>query len=83
MPQPLADPMLQLFDVNGNSIATNDDWQSQDAATVSDIQGSGLAPSNPKEAVIDVTLTTGAYTAVLSGTDSSNGTGLVEVYDRD
>ncbi len=81
---PLQDPFLQLFDANGNSVASNDNWKQQDSATVSDIMGSGLAPSDDRESVIDVTLTTGAYTTVLRGSGTSNtGIGLVEAYDRD
>jgi hypothetical protein len=83
VPNALADPMLQLFDANGNSVASNDNWMQQDAATVSDIQSSGLAPSNAKESVVDVTLQPGAYTAVLSGVGGASGIGLVEMYDRD
>ena len=52
--QPLADPMLQLFDVNGNTIATNDNYK--DSAEIADIQASGLAPTDDREAVIAETL---------------------------
>ncbi|MDP9099002.1 MAG: hypothetical protein M3N48_08410 [Verrucomicrobiota bacterium] len=80
----LQDPFLQLYDANGTSIASNDNWKQQDPATVTDIMGSGLAPSDDRESVIAVTLTTGAYTAVLRGNGSnSTGIGLVEAYDRD
>jgi hypothetical protein len=76
----LADPILQLRDVNGNLIEANNDWQqSPEAAT---IMAEGKAPSNPKESVIARTLSPGHYTALVSGVGGTTGTALVEVYDE-
>lgn len=84
VPNPLQDPFLQLFDANGDAVGSNDNWKEQDPDTVSDIMSSGLAPSDDRESVVSVTLSTGAYTAILQGADSSiTGIGLVEAYDRD
>jgi hypothetical protein len=76
----LADPTLQLRDVNGNLIEANNDWQqSPEAAT---IMAEGKAPSNPKESAIARTLSPGHYTALVSGVGGTTGTALVEVYDE-
>ena len=75
--QPLQDPVLEVFDVNGNLIATNDDWRtSQEAA----IQATGLAPSNDNEAAVVGYLAPGAYTIQVSGKNNTTGVALVEVY---
>jgi len=77
----LADPILELHDSAGNVIATNNDWR--DGAQASQIQQSGLAPSDPLEAALWVTLAPGNYTAIVSGYGSTGGNGLVEAYEMD
>lgn len=77
----LADPTLELHDSNGNTLSTNNDWQSSSQA--SQISASGFAPSNPKESAIMATLAQGAYTAIIRGANSSTGIGMIEVYDLD
>ena len=82
VPDPLPDPQLMAFDANGVLIETNDSWMASPEAA--DIMNSGLAPSDPKEAVIDRIFTPGAYTIVLSGVGTdATGTALIEAYDRD
>lgn len=76
---PLADPLLRLYDVNGNQLQTNDDWQQGPDASA--ISNAGFAPSNPKESALRATLPAGSYTAVVSGVNNTTGIGLVEVYD--
>ena len=75
----LPNPTLQLVRLSdGATVAVNDDWQgSPDAQRIS---AAGLAPSNPLESAIYVTLPPGAYGALLSGVNGATGTGLVEVY---
>ena len=80
VPGALADPVLELFNAQGVSLAKNDDWK-QNQQT--DIQASGLAPSNDKESAIVRDLAEGEYTAILSGANESSGVGLVEIYDLD
>ena len=77
----LADPTLELLDSNGNTLATNNDWQSSSQA--SQISASGLAPSNPKESAIMATLAPGNYTAIIKGVNNTTGIGMIEVYDLD
>lgn len=76
---PLQDPVIELHDGQGSTIASNNDWgSSPDAAA---LQTSGLAPSNPKEAAILRTLAPGAYTVVLTGVNGGTGVGNVEAYN--
>ena len=74
---PLLDPMLELHDGNGVSIASNDDWR---ASQESEIAGTGIPPPNERESAIFVTLSPGSYTAVVRGQNNSTGIALVEVY---
>ena len=73
----LTNPVLDLRDANGNSLATNDDWKDTQQAQ---IQASGLAPPNDLESAIAISLIAGHYTAILSGNNNTAGNGLVEVY---
>jgi hypothetical protein len=77
VPSPLADPVLTLKDINGVTLATNDDWQSSQAA---DITATGLAPADNAESAILTSLAPGSYTAIVSGKGSATGIALVEVY---
>jgi hypothetical protein len=76
---PLADPMLELHDGNGATIAANDDWKSSpDAAT---IQRLGFPLSNDAEsAIYQSALPRGPYTAVVRGKNGGVGVGVVEAY---
>lgn len=73
----LEDPTLELFD-QSNSLAFNDNWKDSQRT---DIEQSGVAPTNDNEAAIVRTLAPGQYTAVLRGKNNTSGIGVVEVYD--
>jgi hypothetical protein len=75
---PLQDPELELHDQNGALIASNDDWKDTQQA---EIEATGLAPTNDKEAAIVQTLTDGPYTAIVRGVNDTVGVALVEVFD--
>ncbi|HEY8835335.1 MAG TPA: DVUA0089 family protein, partial [Chthoniobacterales bacterium] len=77
----LADPVLEVHDSTGNVIASNDDWR--DGQQASQIQQSGLAPTDSLESAVLVTLSPGNYTAVVSGYGNTSGNGLVEAYEMD
>jgi hypothetical protein len=77
----LNDPFLELHDASGNGVASNDDWQS--GTQVNELIASGVAPTNPKEAAMIVTLAPGSYTAIVSGYNNGGGVALVEVYEFD
>ena len=77
VPSVLADPTLDLLDVNGNLIASNDNWKDTQQT---EIETTGLAPPNDKESAISATLAPANYTAILRGKNNTTGNGLVEVY---
>jgi hypothetical protein len=74
----LADPTLELHGPAGFTTVTNNNWRDTQENSIS---ASGLAPTNNLESAIDVTLSPGAYTAILRGNGTGVGIGLVEVYD--
>jgi hypothetical protein len=80
VPGVLADPVIELFNAQGISIARNDNWRENQQAEVA---ASGLQPMNDKESAIVRDLVDGSYTAVLSGANNTTGVGLVEIYDFD
>src|SRR4029450_4722597 len=67
---PLADPVLDLYDSNGTLIASSDNWKSDQQT---EIEATGLQPSNDAEAAIVVTLAPGAYTAIVRGMNDTTG----------
>ncbi len=75
----LADPVLTLYRPDGSSV-TNDDWKDSQQTQ---IQATGLAPTQDREAAILAALSPGSYTAVVSGKDGGVGVGLFEAYDLD
>lgn len=77
VPNPLADPVLELHG-QGITTVTNNNWKDDQQAL---IEGTGLAPSNDLESAIYATLSPGAYTAVVKGNNNTTGIGLIEVYD--
>jgi hypothetical protein len=77
----MTDPTLELHDANGAPMTSNDDWK--DSPERTQIEASGLAPTNDKESAILRTLSPGAYTGVLVGKNNTTGIALVEVYDLD
>jgi uncharacterized protein GlcG (DUF336 family) len=74
----LPNPALEIHDQAGNLITTNNDWKSTQEAA---IEAVGLALLNEKEAAVKLTLTPGAYTAVMQDETGTAGVGLIEVYD--
>jgi hypothetical protein len=89
VPNPLANPTLELHNSAGNLIASNDDWQHTiiggiiTTDQVQDIQNSGHAPGDPSESAIIANLPPGNYTAIVRGVNNTTGVALVEVYDLD
>jgi cyclophilin family peptidyl-prolyl cis-trans isomerase len=77
VPNPLADPTLELHDSQGNTYA-NDDWTT--SAQKMEIQDSGLAPTDPKESAVLQTLAAGQYTVVVRGVGNTTGVASVQVY---
>jgi hypothetical protein len=73
----LADPMIELHDRNGATIGSNDDWRQTQSV---EIQASGLAPTDDREAAIIGNFEPGSYTLVLRGKANTTGIALVEAY---
>jgi type VI protein secretion system component Hcp len=74
----LADPTLELRDVNGTLITSNDDWKSTQQTEIS---ATGKAPPNKLESAVLRALAPGNYTAIVSGISDGTGVALVEVYE--
>ena len=80
VPGVLADPILELYNSSNNLIAFNGNWKN---AQQTEIQASGLAPGDDREAAIVLTLAPGSYTAIVRGVNNTVGTALLEVHDLD
>ncbi len=87
VPDPLANPTLELHDGTGALIASNNNWGTTiiggiiTANQVQDIRNSGYAPGDELESAIIADLAPGNYTAIVRGVNNMTGVGLVEVYD--
>ena len=77
----LMDPALELRDMNGALLFSNDNWTT--AADKQDIADTGRAPAASQESAILTTLAPGRYTAIVHGVGATTGVALVEVYDQD
>jgi len=77
VPNPLADPILELHGPPGFVTIINDNWR--DATPT--CEASGIPPTNDLESCLDVTLAPGAYTGIVKGKNNGVGAGLVEAYD--
>ncbi len=73
----LADPILELHDGNGATIASNDNWRSDQEA---EIIATTIPPSNDLESAIVRNLAPGNYTAIVRGVNGTAGVALVETY---
>lgn len=73
----LPDPTLELHDINGAQLASNDNWRTDQQA---EIIATTIPPSLDAEAAIVATLQPGNFTAVVRGANNTVGVGLVEVY---
>jgi len=78
VPGALQNPILELHSGNGTLLATNDNWR--DATNASEIQATGLAPTDDRESAILVTLVPGNYTTIVRGVNKTTGIALAEAY---
>jgi hypothetical protein len=79
VPQPMQDPTLEIHNRDGDMIASNDDWQTNQKT---EIVATGLQPSDQRESAIVLTnFEPGPYTAIVRGKNNTTGIGLVEIYD--
>ena len=73
----LLDPLLELYDAQGNVIQVNDNWRDDQEA---EIIGTSIPPSEASESAIVTFLPPAAYTAVLRGVNDTTGVALVEAF---
>ncbi len=87
VPDAMSNPTLELHDVTGALIASNDNWQHTIIGGIitsdqrAEIRASGHAPKDGRESAIIADLPPGNYTAIVRGVNDTTGVGLVEVYD--
>ncbi len=82
------DPAFRLNGPDGYQVNYNNDWGFASDETYAALVATGLAPTDPLESAIIMSLDPGAYTAVLEpgggGLNTNyNGYALIEVYDVD
>jgi len=75
----LADPRLSLMS-GTTTVATNDNWDASDAATMAAAGAFALAAGS-KDAALVASLAPGAYTVPVTATDGGSGVTLLEVYN--
>lgn len=78
----LQDPTLELHK-GSPVIATNDNWQTDPNANQIPTTPNDYRPDDSRESALLRTLSSGSYSAILSGKNSTTGIGLAEVYDLD
>jgi len=81
---PLADPVLTLYNNNGEIVASNDDWKIDDQMQQSqeaEVRATTIPPPSDLESAIVRPFPPGAYTALVTATNEGTGVGLVEVYN--
>lgn len=76
-PGALQDPTLKLHDA-GSLLGTNNNWRDTQE---SEINGTGIPPTDQRESAILAYLNPGNYTAVVRGANNATGIAVVEVYD--
>jgi hypothetical protein len=80
----LADPVLELHDGNGATLATNDNWKIDDATGNSQqaaIEATTVPPKDDHESALLRTLTPGNYTGIVRGKANTTGVALVEIFN--
>ena len=76
----LADPMLELHGPGDFGTMINNNWRDTQET---EIQATGIPPTNDFEPAIVATLAPGSYTAIVKGKNGGTGIGLVDAYDLD
>lgn len=81
----LADPVIELKNTAGVTVATNDNWNSATNAaairTTAAATGAFALAEGSTDAALLVDLEPGAYTVLLSGKNNTTGVAIVEVYE--
>lgn len=90
VPNVLADPRIAIYDGEGRLIASNDDWQQGEGATVGQMAAVGAFSLDPgsKDAAIQLILPFAQFgknftVHLSSGTSGASGNALLEIYEAD
>jgi hypothetical protein len=78
IPNPLADPVLELHGPAGFTTVINNNWRDTQEQQIID---TGIPPTNNLESAIVATLDPGAYTGIVRGNGTPAGVALFEIYD--
>jgi hypothetical protein len=90
VPGVLSDPVLNVYDNQGQLLAQNDNWQMQTAvnpaqtiASTAEVVAAcvSMFDDGSKDAALIITLAPGVYTIHIVGANHSGGTAMVEAYD--
>ena len=80
---PLADPVLTLFNAQGQVVARNDNWSDTDpiglAAAMQQV-GAFSLPAASKDAAVLLDLPAGVYSVQATGATNATGVTLIEIY---
>jgi Domain of unknown function (DUF4394)/Calx-beta domain len=74
----LQNPTMELFNSNGTSLGSNDDWRSTQETQIT---ATGIPPHDDRDSAILIMLGAGNYTTVIRGQGNSTGVALGEVYN--
>ncbi len=79
----LADPTLEVRDLNGAIVTSNDNWKTRPDGTSqqAEIASTTIPPGNDLESAVLQIFSPGAYTAIVRGRDATTGVGLMEAYN--
>lgn len=84
VPGTLSNPQLQLFNADGVLVRQNDNWGTDDLASINDAAGKVGAfalTNNSNDSALVAALQPGAYTAQVSGVGNTQGVAILEIYD--
>lgn len=81
----LTDPRISILPAGGSeAVAENDDWSENPSRLAISLEGGRAGafalPEGSRDSAVIVTLSPGAYTAVVSGVADATGIALVEIY---
>jgi hypothetical protein len=77
----VADPMLTVYDADGNMMGSNDNWVAADVADATGSAGAFALGDGSADSALLMTLPAGAYTARATTANGSSGVVLVEIYE--
>ena len=81
MSNPLADPVLKVFNTAGALIATSDNWSGSDVSAAASATGAFALDAGSKDAALVLTLAPGGYTFEVTGAPgTAAGEALADIY---